>query len=323
MPVGVVDQHHARLHFQAGLLPVDHVLILRDEPFAEKFQKRRHRKPAEEIPRGHKIQTATGSRRMGVTVVRLVNQYLPQRILFCSHVGQDEIDLRRDFLAVNAQQLVGLSRCWTKVRASSCGSPSGWARPLFLFFANAAAAAPVPGLVHEWPVRRVHQACNACVHIAGEVSGEMRDSEAIAEFRQLWGGRNSAALNGAAFGICEVHPNVAIALLAREAARKDALALQLGIRCDRGNFAALSRVRVKSPAVIGAFDRLPVALSCGKRKRAVRANVAQRKGFSNSVSPKHERDFHAHRSDERSPAKFVAAQGGIPEAPCSSSPSIV
>ena len=37
LPVGVIDQHHARLHLQARLLPLDHVLILRNKALAEEF----------------------------------------------------------------------------------------------------------------------------------------------------------------------------------------------------------------------------------------------------------------------------------------------
>src|SRR4029077_1910437 len=95
----------------------------------------------------------------------------------------------------------------------------------------------------------------------------------------------------------------------------DAVALQLGIRRDRGNLAALSRVRVKAPAVIRTLDGLPVAMSGGKRKRAVRADVAKCERFSGGVAPKHKRNFHSHRSHERASAKFVAAQRRIPEAP--------
>ena len=47
----------------------------------------------------------------------------------------------------------------------------------------------------------------------------------------------------------------------------------------------------------------------------MRADVAQRKRFSSSVTPQHERNFHSHRSHERAPAKFVAGQRRIPEAP--------
>src|SRR5580700_11792888 len=101
----------------------------------------------------------------------------------------------------------------------------------------------------------------------------MRDPVALAEFRQLGGGRDRRAIDGAALGVCQIHPNIAVALLARKTARIDAVALQLGIRRDRGNLAALSRMRVKSPAVISALNRLSVERACRKRKRAVRANV--------------------------------------------------
>ena len=47
LAIGVVDQHHARLHFQARLLSLDDVLILGDEALSKKLQEWRYRKPAE------------------------------------------------------------------------------------------------------------------------------------------------------------------------------------------------------------------------------------------------------------------------------------
>ena len=113
----------------------------------------------------------------------------------------------------------------------------------------------------------------------------------------------AVAVDGAALGIRQIHPDVAVALLARKTARVDAVALQLGIRRDRGNLAALSRVRVKAPAVIRALDGLPVARARRERKRAVRANVAQRERFSRGVAPEDERNFHA---ASKSPARARA-----------------
>ncbi len=113
----------------------------------------------------------------------------------------------------------------------------------------------------------------------------------------------------------EIHPHVAVAPLAREAARVDAVALKLGIRRDRGNLSALPRVRVKSPAVVRTFDRLPIAVARRERKRAVRADVAQREDFPRSVAPQNERNFKPRGSRQRAPANLVAAQGRIPKAP--------
>src|SRR5260221_9629684 len=115
--------------------------------------------------------------------------------------------------------------------------------------------------MHERAVRRVHQAHDARVHAAGKIGGEMRDAIALAEFRQLRDRRDGRAIDGASLGIRQVYPNVAVAFLARKTARVDAVALKLGIRRDRGNLAALSRVRAKAPAGIRALDRLPIALS--------------------------------------------------------------
>src|SRR5438046_10289288 len=51
----------------------------------------------------------------------------------------------------------------------------------FLFLMNAVAAAPPPSLMHKGTVRRVHQAYDAMIHAAGQVSGEVCDLVFLAE----------------------------------------------------------------------------------------------------------------------------------------------
>src|ERR1700704_5408109 len=124
----------------------------------------------------------------------------------------------------------------------------------------------------------------------------MRDAIALTEFRQLRNGRNRGSIHlpvrqagRAAFGVCEIYPHIAVALLTEEAARIDAVALKLGIRSDRGNLAALARVCVKSPAVVRAFDSLPVALARRKRKSPMRTHIANRKRFPRGGAPQNQR----------------------------------
>lgn len=79
--------------------------------------------------------------------------------------------------------------------------------------------------------------------------------------------------------------------------------------------AALSRVRIKLPAVVSAFDVRAVELAEGKRKRAVRTDVAQSKRLPCRVSSQHQWNFEQHRANEFSATHFAAARGRIPESP--------
>src|SRR5580704_4249350 len=116
--------------------------------------------------------------------------------------------------------------------------------------------------MYEWAVRRVHEADYGLVHAAGKLGPKMRSAEVRAEFREFGRGRRRG-LGGAAFGICHEHPDLAVAFLAGKRARVNAIALELGIRSERGNRAALASVRVKLPAVIRAFDRSAIELAEG------------------------------------------------------------
>src|SRR5271169_4628917 len=79
--------------------------------------------------------------------------------------------------------------------------------------------------------------------------------------------------------------------------------------------AALAGVRVELPAVVGAFNGSAVKTAERKRKRAVRADITQREGFSRGVAPQHQRNFQQHGALELSPVQLIAAQRRIPESP--------
>jgi len=77
--------------------------------------------------------------------------------------------------------------------------------------------------------------------------------------------------------------------------------------------AALAGVCIELPAVIGALHRSAVETTERKGKRSVRADVAQRKGFSGAVASQDQRDFEQHRALEVFAPQLIASQRGIPE----------
>src|ERR1039458_6777591 len=65
--------------------------------------------------------------------------------------------------------------------------------------------------------------------------------------------------------------------------------------------------------MVGAFDLLAVELSAGKRHAAVRAGVAQGKGFSLLVAPNCQGLFQQHSFGELSAGKLIGRKGAVPE----------
>ena len=66
---------------------------------------------------------------------------------------------------------------------------------VLLFFVDAVPGPPPPCLVHERPVRRIHQADDAVVHIAGQIGSQMRAAIPLAElgqFRYRWQGSRAS-----------------------------------------------------------------------------------------------------------------------------------
>jgi hypothetical protein len=74
-------------------------------------------------------------------------------------------------------------------------------------------------------------------------------------------------------------------------------------------------VGFEAPAVVGAFDGFAVELAEGKRKSAVWADIAQRKGFSGGVAAEDKRDIEQHCTHKFSSPHLLAAQRGVPKAP--------
>src|SRR5690348_10142273 len=102
---------------------------------------------------------------------------------------------------------------------------------LLLLFMDAVASAPPPGLMHERPVRRVHEPNDSMINAAGQVGGKIRRLVFLRKSRQLRGcerrfvaARESCASRA---GIGNEDPDKAVALLAGEVAGVDTIDFQV------------------------------------------------------------------------------------------------
>ena len=112
---------------------------------------------------------------IGVTVVRLENQYFPTRIISVRMIRQDEIDGGGDGIAVRIEtQQSYKARCSSWACARSCESRTGSARNSSAFRGCCVPAPPPPCLMNERPVRRIHQADDAVIHAAGQFRSQDR-----------------------------------------------------------------------------------------------------------------------------------------------------
>ncbi len=81
---------------------------------------------------------------MGVTEVRLENQYFPARMVSVRRLGRDEIDGGGDGIGVGVEaEGVCRARSWSWGCGRSCVKPLGMGSKFF-FFVNAVLAAPPP-----------------------------------------------------------------------------------------------------------------------------------------------------------------------------------
>ena len=149
--VRVVDQHEARIVFQALGLADHRFLILPQKGFGESAENEYGKR---NIPRGDEIDAAkiAANRSDGGAAGKPKLAGLND---FGAHVGENEVDGGGDgsaghFFEQLVGRAVGAGRMWTHAKAVRN-------RLEFLFFfVNATAAAPEPGLMHERAVSRVH-----------------------------------------------------------------------------------------------------------------------------------------------------------------------
>ena len=102
-------------------------------------------------------------------------------------VGEDEVDGGGDGLAVDAEELVGRAVAGGRVRGHAEAFRDGL--EVLVFFVDACAAAPPPGLVDEGAVRGIHEADDAVVDVAGEIGDEVGGAELC---RRTWEARGRA-----------------------------------------------------------------------------------------------------------------------------------
>src|SRR5437667_1893554 len=142
--------------------------------------------------------------------------------------------------------------------------------------------------MHKRPLRRIHQADDAVIHAARQISGKVGEHELIAECRDARYGRLMLAPIGAAGArLGNKHPEESVALIARKSTRENPIDFQLGIFGQRWDLAALPAARLKAPSVIAALQLLAIEETIGERNAAMRTTIAQGEGLTVFLTAQH------------------------------------
>src|SRR5437016_5111133 len=140
---------------------------------------------------------------------------------------------------------------------------------------NASALPPEPRLMHEGPVRRVHQSDDPVVNMRRQLARKMRDLVFVAEYRKR--GRRRYRLRQVRPRAIHINPNIPVSLFAGIMPRKDPLHFQLVLAGERWNLHALPAARIEPPPVVAALHHFAVEPSVRQRYSAMRAGIAHRR----------------------------------------------
>src|SRR5712664_3683758 len=308
-PVRVIDQHQPRIVLQSFRLPDHRFLVLAQKDFAEYLENRNRQK--EKIPRRHEIDAAQiPPHRRHRRPAR--EPHLPAAILLRADIRQHEIDRRRHRLPGNSlEQLVRRAIRARRMRTHP-EAVRNWLE-LLGFLVNASALPPEPRLMHERPMRRVHQPNDPVIDVRRQVASKMRDLVFVAENGKPRRRRNR--LRQLRPRRIHINPNVPVPLLAGIMPRKNPLHFQLILAGQRRNLHALPAASIEPPSVITALHHFPIKPPIRQRYPPVRTRIPHRKHFPLGRSAKHQRHLEQHRRNEILPANLRAPHRRIPEVP--------
>ena len=184
-PVRIIDQHQPRVVLQPFGLQ-DHRLLVLPQKFLRKYSENPN--GHQQVPRRHEINPAKiAPHRRHRRPAR--KPQLPGPNLFRPDIWQNKIDRRRHRLArIFLQHPVRRAVRARRVRTHPESIRNRF--KLFFFFVNAMPAPPVPRLMHERPVRRIHQPNNPLVYMRRQLASQTRHPIFFAESRQFRYGRN-------------------------------------------------------------------------------------------------------------------------------------
>src|ERR1017187_10055057 len=274
-PVRIVNQHEAGIMFQSFRL-LDHCqLVLANEASAEELGDRGKKRHAEkDVPRRADIDPAMV---LGCWRDRgkAGEPFLAAADDFVTPVGQDEVDGRRDRLSIYSEQLVGRAVRRRLMRGHAEAAVDGL--ELFLLLVDTLLRTPPPGLMNEGTMRRIHEPDDAVVHVTRQISPKMRAAITLAELGNLWNRRQFRGIIHAQLAsarLRNVHPHMAVALLARKRRSVNTCGVEGVLARQRRTLAALPRYGLEGPAVILAGNLPSIEPSVGKRNAAVWTGIA-------------------------------------------------
>jgi len=173
---------------------------------------------------------------------------------------------------------------------------------MFGFLVNASAFPPEPRLVHERPMRRVHQSDNPVINVRRQLAGKMHDLVFVAENGKP-GAPGIVSGNFDPAHSCKPKRNRRV--LHRENAQQKCAPLSTCPDSKRRNLNALPAASIKPPPVITTLHHVPIQPPI--RQRYPRCG---QESASQTLSPRrfceHQRHFQQHRRHEPLPANLRA-----------------
>jgi hypothetical protein len=315
--IRIVDQHQPRIEPQPLRLLNHRLLVLPYKPRPKKRSNRSYKwHPIKNIPRRAHINPASRSRnRRHRSQTRKPLLPSPDRLI--PSIRQHKINLRRNRLAINSQQLIR-----RRVRARSMRRhPKSRISPIvfavvqrlkvLLLLMNARPAPPPPRLMHKRPMCRVHQPDNPVIHIARQLRRQMCRAKPRRKLRHL---RHNGQLAHHPAGprLWQVNPRIPVALLTRKRTRKNLRRVQRFMARQRRNLSALPRTRLKPPPMIFASHRVPIEPTRRQRNPPVRTKIPHRKQLSIILPPHQQRHSQQHRLRGLLRAQLTHAHRRIP-----------
>ncbi len=308
--VRVVDQHQRRIILQSLRLLNHCLLVLPHKALSKKGSNRGYKwNRIENIPRRVNVNAARICNRRSYSC-ETGKPFCPAANRFIAPIRQNKVDGRSNRLAIHAQQFIRSAVPRRRMRRHA-KSIRNRLEVLFLLV-DRSLFPPPPSLMHKRPMRRVHQSDNAVVHIAGQVSGQMRAAILRAELRSFRNRRLFSCPRPSGSRLRNIHPRISIALFARKSRRINLCRVQRIHLRERRNLHALAARRLKGPPMIFTGNLIAVEPSARQRNAAMRAAIAHGKQPAVPLPAQNHGYTHQHRGLKLPAAQTIAAHRRIP-----------
>jgi hypothetical protein len=301
--IRIIDQHQPRIEPQPLRLLNHRLLILPHKSRPKEFCNRSNkRNPIKNVPGRIHINPASRSRHRSHRS-QTGKPLLPRANRLISPIRQHKINLRRNLLPINPQQLVR-----RRIRTRSMRRHPKPRIPPVVFtvlnrlkvlrlLMNTRPAPPPPRLMHKRPMRRIHQPDNPMVYIAWQLRRQMRGPVPSRKLRHLRN-RRQLTRNPPHPSLGQIHPRIPIPLFTRKSPGINLRRVEPVMARQRRNLPALPRTRLKPPPMVLARHSLPIEPPRRQRNPPMRTKIPHRKQPAIRLPPEQQR--HSQQQSRRS-----------------------